>query len=306
MALTVQEIKQVKAQGFLRNRGTDCFSGRIITENGLLSAEQLKTVSEAAEKFGNGTVTFTTRLTLELPGVPYDSIPALQEYVAKSGLVTGGTGAKVRPVAACKGTTCVFGLYDTQALGAEIHHRFFEGYADVALPHKFKIAVGGCPNNCLKPDLNDVGIVGQRKPDLDFSLCKNCKRCVTAAVCPMAALSSGEKGLELKQENCTHCGRCTGTCPFGVARPVVTLYKIYIGGRWGKSIRIGSPLSRLFTCEEALDIVEKSLLLFKRDGIQGERFAVTIDRMGLSEVERLLLSNELLSQKDEILSSAHS
>ena len=33
------------------------------------------------------------------------------------------------------------------------------------LPHKFKIAVGGCPNNCVKPDLNDLGIVGQRVPN---------------------------------------------------------------------------------------------------------------------------------------------
>ena len=34
------------------------------------------------------------------------------------------------------------------------------------LPHKFKIAVGGCPNNCVKPDLNDLGIIGQRVPAL--------------------------------------------------------------------------------------------------------------------------------------------
>ena len=32
--------------------------------------------------------------------------------------------------------------------------------------HKFKIAVGGCPNNCVKPDLNDLGIIGQMVPKL--------------------------------------------------------------------------------------------------------------------------------------------
>ena len=35
----------------------------------------------------------------------------------------------------------------------------------VKLPHKFKIAVGGCPNNCVKPNLNDLGIIGQRVPE---------------------------------------------------------------------------------------------------------------------------------------------
>ena len=78
--------------------------------------------------------------------------------------MTGGTGAKVRPVVSCKGTTCQYGLIDTFALSKKIHERFYVGYHDVVLPHKFKIAVGGCPNNCVKPNLNDMGIIGQRIP----------------------------------------------------------------------------------------------------------------------------------------------
>ena len=39
---------------------------------------------------------------------------------------------------------------------------FIRAIHDVKLPHKFKIAVGGCPNNCVKPDLNDLGVIGQR------------------------------------------------------------------------------------------------------------------------------------------------
>ena len=53
---------------------------------------------------------------------------------------------------------------------------FYEGYREVALPHKFKIAVGGCPNNCVKPDLNDVGIIGQRIPNVNADVCKGCKK----------------------------------------------------------------------------------------------------------------------------------
>ncbi len=79
--------------------------------------------------YGNGTVTFTTRLTVEVQGVPYEKIEEFQQYIAKAGLVTGGTGSKVRPVVSCKGTTCQYGLIDTFALSEEIHHRFFEGYS---------------------------------------------------------------------------------------------------------------------------------------------------------------------------------
>ena len=75
-ALTVsaEDEKRVKALGFLNNKGTDNFSGRIITVNGKITAAQHKCIAEAAEKFGNGVVTFTTRLTIEVQGIPYDKI----------------------------------------------------------------------------------------------------------------------------------------------------------------------------------------------------------------------------------------
>ena len=149
MAISKEEIKRVKGQGFLLNRGTERFSARVITENGVLSAAQLQNLSEAAQQFGNGNVTFTTRLTVEIPGIAHDQIQAFQDYIAREGMETGGTGAKVRPVVSCKGTTCVFGLHDTQALAKQIHERMYKGYREVGFPHKFKIAVGGCPNNCV-------------------------------------------------------------------------------------------------------------------------------------------------------------
>ena len=46
MALLEQDIKRVKGLGFLLNRGTEEFSGRIITENGILTAKQMQCLSE--------------------------------------------------------------------------------------------------------------------------------------------------------------------------------------------------------------------------------------------------------------------
>ena len=301
MALSATDVKKVKAQGFLRNRGTDEFSARIITENGVLSAKQMQNLVEAAEKFGNGKIEFTSRLTVELPGVKYEDIPAFQEYVAKEGMETGGTGSRVRPVVSCKGTTCVFGLYDTQALASEIHRRFYEGYHAVTLPHKFKIAVGGCPNNCVKPDLNDLGIVGQRVPRLNTETCRACKKCGVEASCPMQAVKRKEGYAEIDPSVCNNCGRCFGKCPFGALTHSETMYRVYVGGRWGKKIRIGSALNRLFTQEEALDVVEKAILLFKSKGKTGERFGETVERLGVEKVEKMLVANNLLKRKEEIL-----
>lgn len=302
LTISPENEKRVKAMGFLSNKGTDNFSARIITVNGKVTAAQQRCIAEAAEKFGNGTVTYTTRLTVEVPGVPYDQIEAFQEFIAKEGLVTGGTGSQVRPVVSCKGTTCQYGLLDSFGLSEEIHKRFYEGYHGVKLPHKFKIAVGGCPNNCVKPDLNDLGIIGQRIPDFEEDACNGCKKCSVEAVCPMKAAKVVDGLLEIDKDICNNCGRCIGSCRFDAIEDGTYGYKIYIGGRWGKKIAQGRALSKIFTSkEEALDVIEKAILLFREQGETGERFAKTIERLGFENVESQLLANDLLERKEQIL-----
>lgn len=296
-----QDIKRVKGMGFLRNRGTDNFSARVITENGVLSADEMICICEAARLYGNGNVSFTSRLTVEVPGIAYDNITPFCEYIGKAGLKTGGTGPKVRPVVACKGTTCVFGLYDTQALAKAVHDRFYEGYRSVKLPHKFKIACGGCPNNCVKPDINDIGIVGQRVPIFYAEKCRGCRVCTVAEKCPMKAVAAAEGKVHIDRAVCSNCGRCAGKCPFGAFGDAETLYKVYLGGRWGKLCRRGDPLPRLYTRDEVLDVVEKAILFYKRDGIDGERFADTVARFGIEAVAQLFETSELTDAKAEIL-----
>ena len=303
-ALTIspEEEKRVKALGFLNNKGTDNFSGRIITVNGKVTARQQKVIAEAAEKFGNGTVTYTTRLTVEVPGIPFDKIEEFQEFIAKEGLITGGTGSVVRPVVSCKGTTCQYGLIDTFDLSQKIHERFYLGYHTVKLPHKFKIAVGGCPNNCVKPDLNDLGIIGQRVPQFDMEKCRGCKVCQVEETCPIHVAKMENGKLAVDPDACNHCGRCVGKCPFHVTEDFLDGYRVYIGGRWGKKVAQGRYLDKIFTDkEEVLSVVEKAILLFREQGNTGERFADTVARIGFEEVERQLLADDLLARKQENL-----
>lgn len=302
--LTVSKAdeKRVKGMGFLSNKGTDNFSARVITKNGKLTARQHIVIGEAAEKFGNGNVVYTTRLTVEIQGVPYEKIEELQAYMKEAGLSIGGTGAKVRPVVSCKGTTCQYGLIDTYALSEEIHDAFFEGYRNVKLPHKFKIAVGGCPNNCVKPSLNDVGIVGQLIPDFEEDKCKGCKKCAAEEVCPVDALKMVEGAVVIDWEKCLNCGRCVSACHFGAMGEGTSGYKVYIGGRWGKNVSQGKPFNKIFTSrEELMKIVEKVILFFREQGKAGERLAQTIERLGFDYVEKEILSDDILSRKQEIL-----
>ena len=286
-ALTGEQIAKVKGYGCLRDkRYDDVFNVRVITRNGRISTDEQRAIAEAADKFGSGFVAMTTRLTIEIQGVPYDNIPALMDFLEKHGLETGGTGPKVRPVVSCKGTTCVFGLIDTFSLSEKIHNRFYVGYHRVTLPHKFKIAVGGCPNNCVKPELNDIGIIGQRPHMIDLDKCRGCGKCSVELACPMKAVSVQDGKVYVDSAICNNCGRCISKCPFGAFDRSESGYRMYIGGRWGKKSAVARPLGKLFRTEdEILDAIERAIIIFRDEGIKGERFADTIERLGFDYVE---------------------
>ena len=285
----------MKGLGCLQDkRYGDVFNVRVITRNGKITAEEHRCIAEAAERFGSGEITMTTRLTMEIQGVHYENIDPLIAFLAEHHLETGGTGSLVRPVVSCKGTTCQYGLTDTFDLSGKIHERFYEGYHQVTLPHKFKIAVGGCPNNCVKPDLNDLGIIGQRVPMFDYSKCRGCGKCQVETSCPVKVAKVEDGMLKVDGGACNGCGRCKGKCPFGVTEEYIDGYRIYIGGRWGKKIANGRPLDKLFTSEEeVLDTVERAILFFRDEGITGERFADTVNRLGFDYVQDKLLHAEI-------------
>lgn len=110
--------------------------------------------------------------------------------------------------------------------------------------------MGGCPNNCVKPDLNDVGIVGQRIPRVIPELCKGCKLCEKSCPLHVAKVVDGKAVIDPAQ--CNNCGRCIPKCPFQAIEAQATGYQVYIGGRWGKRTAMGRPLSTIFTNQEEL------------------------------------------------------
>ncbi len=296
------DVTRVKGLGFLRDKTTpDCFNARVITRNGKITADEMYAIADAARRFGSGEVAFTTRQTAEVQGIPFENIQPFCHFLAQHGLQVGGTGPRVRPVVSCKGTTCVFGLIDTYALSQKIHERFYLGYHAVKLPHKFKIAVGGCPNNCVKPDLNDVGIIGAWVPVPVAENCVECGSCAKA--CPMHTLKVEGKVFDFG-DACNDCGRCVRACKLG-ALDYEQGFRITLGGRWGKQAARGRALSVLFKTEdEVLATIEKIILFFRDQGAAGERLADTVARLGFESAERMILSDELLQRKDEILEKA--
>ena len=108
--------------------------------------------------------------------------------------------------------------------------------------------------------------------------------------------------LVIDEKECNHCGRCVGKCPFHALDDSTYGYRIYIGGRWGKKMARGWTLDKVFTDkEEVLLTIEKAILLFREQGITGERFNDTIARIGFENVQAQLMSDDILQRKEAIL-----
>lgn len=131
------------------------WAARILSTGGVFSAAELKRIAGLAERFGNGHVTATSRGTIEIDGIAAEKLEGFPAAVRASGLRLGGTGATVRSVTACKGTACVRGAFDVQALAVRLDAAF----VGQPVPKKFKIGVFGCWNSLGKACSQDVGIL---------------------------------------------------------------------------------------------------------------------------------------------------
>ena len=144
--------------------------------------------------------------------------------------------------------------------------------------------------------------IGARVLAYDVDKCRGCKVCQLEKSCPIHAAKLIDGKLIIDPEMCNNCGRCVSKCPFHCNDEATYGWKIYVGGRWGKRVAHGKMLDKIFTdLQEVLDTVEKAILLFRSEGLPGERFADTINRIGFDRAQELLLGNELLVKKAEIL-----
>ncbi|MCR5134990.1 MAG: hypothetical protein K6B12_05070 [Clostridiales bacterium] len=137
----------------------DTCTVQIYTADGTFSSGQLALLAQLAVRYGNGTVRPNNSRLVSMPSVKTVDLEALQESLAAEGLRTALLAQDFKPVVFCRGLGCRHGQIDTISLAAKIEERFLAAY-ETGLPHKFRIAVCGCINNCAKADLCDVGIVG--------------------------------------------------------------------------------------------------------------------------------------------------
>jgi len=124
---------------------------------GLTNPRELRAIADVVEKFNAPMVKVTGGQRLDIFGIKKEDLPAVWADLNAAGMVSGHAyGKSLRTVKTCIGSEwCRFGTQDSTGLGVQIERMSWGSW----MPHKFKIAVSGCPRNCAEATIKDVGIV---------------------------------------------------------------------------------------------------------------------------------------------------
>lgn len=122
---------------------------------GETTADELRRIADAVDKYKIPTVKVTGGQRIDLLGVKKEDLPAVWKDI---GMASGHAYAKaLRTVKTCVGSEwCRFGTQDSTQMGKDLERALWRMYA----PHKVKLAVSGCPRNCAEAGIKDVGVIG--------------------------------------------------------------------------------------------------------------------------------------------------
>ena len=124
---------------------------------GITSAAELRAIADVVEKYDAPMVKVTGGQRLDIFGIRKEDLPAVWADLNAAGMVSGHAyGKALRTVKTCVGAEwCRFGTQDSTGLGVKIERATWGSW----MPHKFKIAVSGCPRNCAEATIKDFGVV---------------------------------------------------------------------------------------------------------------------------------------------------
>lgn len=124
---------------------------------GLTNPNELRAIADVADKYSIPTVKVTGGQRIDLLGVKKEDLQDVWKDLNNAGMVSGHAyGKSLRTVKTCVGQEwCRFGTQLSMSLGVELE-KFTWG---TWTPHKFKMAVSGCPRNCAEASIKDFGVV---------------------------------------------------------------------------------------------------------------------------------------------------
>ena len=277
------DLSNLKAGGFIKERGRDLFTIRLRVPGGRMSVPRLRKIAEVAEKYGGEFVHLSVRQSIELINVNMKHFDSVVEELGEASQKVASCGARVRVPVACGG--CEYnpnGLVDTQKSAIEVDQKLF---GTPTGHHKFKVAFAGCPFDCPKSSTNDVGFQGAILPKLDKDACISCGLCAKSCV-PKAIIMGEDNKPVLSEAPCIWCGDCVKVCPTGAWSEEKVGYTVRIGGKWGRNPLVGTLFATFLPEDKVVDFIASVLGWYqaKAEGLGRIRLGDTIIKEGPQEL----------------------
>ena len=144
-----------RAHGNIQKDGTYSVVPRMF--GGLCTPDELRAIADVVDKYRIPEMKVTGGQRIDLFGVKKEHLPGVWRDLTSAGFVSGHAyGKALRTVKTCAGKTwCRFGTQDSTGLGVKLEQLTWGSW----MPHKFKLAVSGCPRNCAEATIKDFGVV---------------------------------------------------------------------------------------------------------------------------------------------------
>lgn len=284
---TAVDLKNLKAGGFIKERGKDLFTVRLRVPGGRMPVPRLKKIAEVAEQYGGEFVHLSVRQSIELVGVHFKNFDAVVAALGEENQKVASCGPRMRVPTACGG--CEYnpnGLVDTQAAALEVDRHLFGSETG---HHKFKVGFAGCPFDCPKSATNDVGFQGAIWPELNPAECIVCGLCVKS--CTEGAIEKDAEGnLVFIPERCLYCGDCIKVCPSEAWKVTKKGYTVRIGGKWGRHPLVGTLFATFLPEEQVVPFIAEVLAWYREqaEGMGRIRIGDVIHKTGPESLLRRL------------------
>jgi anaerobic sulfite reductase subunit C len=282
---------------------------RIRVPGGQIDSKHLEVLQRVAQTYGDGNIHITTRQGFELTGIDIDKIPEVNKMIQSviEGLEinqispdTGYSAAGTRNVSACVGANvCPFANYNTTNFAKKIKKEIFPN------DYHVKVALTGCPNDCIKARMQDFGIIGMTEPQYEYYRCISCKSCVNNCKRRVTgALKMENFKVVRDHEKCIGCGECIGKCPTSAwSRSLEKYYKLVVMGRTGKKKpRLAQNFITWVDEESIIKIIKNTYSYIEKymdaDAPGGkEHIGYIVDRTGYPVFKEWVLKDVTLAPK---------